>query len=334
MEPVYQPIYQTGNKIVDEMGKLQMTGNIIPSAWYRTIRRETGKPYLTAIVILSDIVYWYRPIEVRDEGSGKLLGYRKKFKSDLLQRSYQQLADQFGVSKRDATNAIIELERLGVVQRVFRKLEINGQIVPNVLVLKLNVSVLERLTFQEEQEKAEEGFYANQREVSPKWEGGVTQKSETCLQNKWEDVSDSGETNTEITYRNYNREYPLKSYQEIKKRFEEQIEYETLACDEGDTQELDELVEIAVDVLASRADTIRINREEIASERVKERYLQLTMFHIRYVLDCLRKTETKARNIRAVMQTALYNAPSTMNTHYRNLYRYYEGKGLMREGTS
>ena len=93
-------------------------------------------------------------------------------------------------------------------------------------------------------------------------------------------------------------------------------------------------MEIAVDVLASRADTIRINREEIASERVKERYLQLTMFHIRYVLDCLRKTETKARNIRAVMQTALYNAPSTMNTHYRNLYRYYEGKGLMREGTS
>ena len=56
MEPVYQPIYQTGNKIVDEMGKLQMTGNIIPSAWYRTIRRETGKPYLTAIVILYENV--------------------------------------------------------------------------------------------------------------------------------------------------------------------------------------------------------------------------------------------------------------------------------------
>ena len=61
--------FETGCSAVDRMGKLQITGNIIPVAWYQTIRKETGKPNLNAIIILADIVYWYRPIEVRDEAS-------------------------------------------------------------------------------------------------------------------------------------------------------------------------------------------------------------------------------------------------------------------------
>ena len=81
-----EPIYQTGNDTVDRLSRIRLTGNVIPPAWYRTILRDTGKPYLIAIVILSDIVYWYRAAEVRDEGSGQLLGYRKRFKADLLQR--------------------------------------------------------------------------------------------------------------------------------------------------------------------------------------------------------------------------------------------------------
>ena len=103
-----EPIYQTGNDTVDRLSRIRFTGNVIPPAWYRTILRDTGKPYLIAIVILSDIVYWYRAAEVRDEGSGQLLGYRKRFKADLLQRSYQQIAEQFGITKRDAANAVLE----------------------------------------------------------------------------------------------------------------------------------------------------------------------------------------------------------------------------------
>lgn len=91
----------TGNMIVDSIGKINIIGNIIPHTWYKSIHRESGKPYLNAIIILSDIVYWYRPIELRDEHSGEIIGYKKKFKGDLLQRSYQQLSTMFGISKRD-----------------------------------------------------------------------------------------------------------------------------------------------------------------------------------------------------------------------------------------
>ncbi len=129
-----ESIYRIGNAVVDQISGMEITGNVIPSAWYRTIRKETGKPYLNAIIILSDIVYWYRAIEVQDEESGEILGYRKKFKADILQRSYQQIAEQFGISKRDASNAMVALEKLGVVKRVFRKLKVDRFIIPNVTV--------------------------------------------------------------------------------------------------------------------------------------------------------------------------------------------------------
>ena len=117
-------IYSTGNAIVDENAKLNISGNIIPQAWYKTIIRDSGKPNLTAIVILADIVYWYKPVEVRDEVTGQVVESKKKFKADLLQRSYQQISEQFGISKKEASSAIVFLEKLGVVKRVFRTINI------------------------------------------------------------------------------------------------------------------------------------------------------------------------------------------------------------------
>ena len=81
------PFHSTGSPIVDRMCRLQFTGNVIPAAWYRTIIRDNGKPNLTAIIILSDVVYWYRPVEIRDELTGQLCGFKKKFKADILQRN-------------------------------------------------------------------------------------------------------------------------------------------------------------------------------------------------------------------------------------------------------
>ena len=82
-EDIMDSDFTTGNRTVDRMSRINITGNIIPAAWYKTIRKSTGKPYLNAIVILSDMLYWYRAAEIRDEGSGQLIGFRKRFHSDL-----------------------------------------------------------------------------------------------------------------------------------------------------------------------------------------------------------------------------------------------------------
>ena len=139
--------FDTGSPTVDRMCRLQFTGNVIPSTWYHTIKKETAKPNLNAIIILADIVYWYRPVEIRDEATGQLCGFKKKFQADILQRNYQQLADQFGITKRDAVNAVVELEKLGVVTRVFRTVSIKGQLYSNVMFLDLDVDVLIQLTY-------------------------------------------------------------------------------------------------------------------------------------------------------------------------------------------
>ena len=89
----------TQNPIVDTVGKMNLTGNVIPESWYHTIKNKNGKVNPLAILILSDIVYWYRPTEIRDEATLSV-SYSKKFHDDnYLQRSYEQLMDKFNIFK-------------------------------------------------------------------------------------------------------------------------------------------------------------------------------------------------------------------------------------------
>ena len=147
--------YTTGNAKVDQMGQMQISGNIIPQIWYKTITRKNGKPHLLAIAILSDIVYWYRPTEIRDESSGHITGYGKRFKWDMLQRSYDQFADFFGESKRSVTEAIVLLESLGVIRRDFRTINIGGIKYNNILFIDLFPEQLYKLTYPEKGETEE-----------------------------------------------------------------------------------------------------------------------------------------------------------------------------------
>ena len=46
--------YSTGNPIVDEVGTMNFTGNVIPMVWFKTIRYPNGAPHNNAIHILAD----------------------------------------------------------------------------------------------------------------------------------------------------------------------------------------------------------------------------------------------------------------------------------------
>jgi hypothetical protein len=174
----------SGNAIVDEMGTINISGNIIPSIWYRTITKENGKPYLLAIVILSDIVYWYRPSEVRDQGTGHILGWRKKFSEDILRQSYQYYADLFGESKKTVKVAMDKLESLKVIRREFRTVNFGeGLVSNNVMYVELHPDVLYKLTFPEEI-PAMNGENSSCAEVSDNKEGGsLPTESDTPMEN-------------------------------------------------------------------------------------------------------------------------------------------------------
>lgn len=132
----------TGNKIVDEISALHI--NSIPETWYYTIKRN-NQPHAMAILVLWDLVYWYKWTEVRDEASGLVIGYKKKFKADLLQRSYEAISNKFGISKRQATDVIVFLEKMGAVKRVFRNIRVANTTLSNVLFIELVPSVIKKL---------------------------------------------------------------------------------------------------------------------------------------------------------------------------------------------
>lgn len=140
-------MYKTGTRSVDAVGKMHLEGNIIPHLWYKHIRFPSGKPDLNSIIILSEIVYWHRPTIQKDEYTGAVIGAKKKFKADLLQRSYDSFSEQFGMTKRQARESIIRLEELKLLERVFRTVPTDNGPISNVLYIYLNAENLQRITY-------------------------------------------------------------------------------------------------------------------------------------------------------------------------------------------
>ena len=100
----------------------------------------------------------------------------------------------------------------------------------------------------------------------------------------------------------------------------ENIEYDYLIqSHQLDQDRLDELVELMVDTVCSRRETIRIAGDDYPAEVVKSRFLKLDSSHIEYVLDRMRENTTYVRNIKKYLLAALYNAPATIGSYYTSL---------------
>ena len=103
----------------------------------------------------------------------------------------------------------------------------------------------------------------------------------------------------------------------------ENIEYDILVQNERmDHDRLDELVELMVDTVCSRRETIRIAGYDYPAEVVKSRFLKLNSSHIEYVLDRMRENTTYVRNIKKYLLAALYNAPATIDSYYASLVNH------------
>lgn len=300
--------YAAKSLIVKQMKGIEISGNVIPATWYKTILAKNGKANVLAISILGDIVYWYRPVEVRDETTGHFIGLKQKFKADLLQRSYQSFADYYNCSKRQATNAIIALEELGVVKRVFRNKNIGGRAVNNILYLELNPERLYELTYPDQ----ETMFPLSQKNVT-----APTLKSDSSIQKEVIAVTQNGETNTENTTKINDKDYHILSNQAEEDFFKKQIGYDALKHDMPFQKEvLDNIVSLVVDVLTSQKEKIKIGGEEKQSEVVKSQFRRLNMEHIRYVLACMEEYTGEVRNIKSFTITCLYNAVLTMSLYH------------------
>jgi len=134
------------NEVSAFIGSLNIQGNVVPHSWFKHIRNETGKPDSVAILLLSEIIYWYRPYCVR-EGADEV--WKKRYKADLLQKSYAELEEKFGFTKRQLVEAFITLEKHGLAFREFRTIHVQGLAISNVLFININPFRIKEITYSD-----------------------------------------------------------------------------------------------------------------------------------------------------------------------------------------
>ena len=83
-----------------------------------------------------------------------------------------------------------------------------------------------------------------------------------------------------------------------------------------ETETVDGLVEMILEVLCGTKPYIRIAGEEKPRELVKARFLKLRCDHMIYILDCLRENTSRVSNVKQYLLAVLFNAPATMEGYY------------------
>ena len=118
---------------VAEIGKIHFEGNIIPHPWYQQITLS-GKADLPAIIILAEIVYWYRPYQLLDKRGKPLL--RKRFDGDMFQCNAAYFEAKFGLTKNQVRKALKRLDDSGYIRREYRDIVQQGILRNNIMFIE------------------------------------------------------------------------------------------------------------------------------------------------------------------------------------------------------
>ena len=118
----------------------------------------------------------------------------------------------------------------------------------------------------------------------------------------------------------YDKKTQIRGYEKVIKM---KINYDTLVDRYPHEKErIDGMIEIMVETLISDSDYINIGGTEYPKELVKSKLLKLDSTHIEYVMMCMDNNTTKIYNIRKYLLSALFNAPSTIDSYYRSLVNH------------
>jgi len=133
---------------VKAISQMDITGNVVPRQWLARLKMPNGTPDPIGVLILAEIIFWYRWTEVLDPATQMVTRYERRFKADKLQKSYQQLSNALGFSKQQVRDAIERLESGGYITKELRNFPTkDGVMLTNVMFLEPVTEAIERLTF-------------------------------------------------------------------------------------------------------------------------------------------------------------------------------------------
>ena len=346
-------VMTSGNTTVDRMGSIRITGNVIDPEWYRHIKKPSGKPHHLAVTILSDIVYWYRPTDVRDENTGFVVARKKKFKGDLLQKTYKSYATMYGESRDCVKAAFDVLEDMGLIKRYFRDVvHSDGTESNNVMFIDLFPEELCKISNIGNEAKGEVPL----KNTPPPLEnqGRLTGKThEEALKT----VGGHGDTNNTLplkigipplgtddnTYiiQENNTEIINKDYHSIdlspekpslcegeddreKETDNDHDSYHTIISDNiryedliakhpSNIKVIDRILKIMTDTACSKVPYMFVAKKNRPIEEIRDRYLSLRREHIEHILNNLPEDDRGVVLKDKFLMAYLYNAPETIN---------------------
>ena len=291
----------TGNYAVDKLYGVDFTGDIVPTVWYSRILTDAGKPDVIAISLLSEIMYWYRPAEIRDESSIGEVILKKKFKSDILQLNYEQIRSKFGFSKNQARDALSRLEKAGLIERECRTVDTTRSKLGNVMFIRLDSDKLLDLTFGDNGPCRKKP--TRDSELSEEVIGKISQ---ACKENPMTYT----ENTTEIPTEDY-----LTVYRSAVSDVKDQISYDSLVADRRiDKGSIDEIAGLIAEICCSEGGVENINGNPVRIELIRERFGKISRDVVEAVLDNLQAYPRQISNVRGYLLTALYNSASACET--------------------
>ena len=77
------------------------------------------------------------------------------------------------------------------------------------------------------------------------------------------------------------------------------------------------IFDLILETVLCKNKSIIVASSEYPAELVRSKFLKLNMFHVEYVMDCMRKNTSKIHNIKKYLLAALFNAPSTISGYYQ-----------------
>ena len=100
-------------------------------------------------------------------------------------------------------------------------------------------------------------------------------------------------------------------------RIKDNIDYDILAeRDYLPKDMLNEIVELMVETICSKNETITIASNTYSHELVKSKFLKINSDHIEYIIECVNSTKTEIKNIKQYLLAAIFNAPNTIGSYY------------------
>jgi hypothetical protein len=110
----------------------------------------------------------------------------------------------------------------------------------------------------------------------------------------------------------------MEIYREI---IRENIEYGHM-IERHDKGKVDGIVDLMLETVCTSRKTVRVAGDDYPAELVRSKFLKLNSGHIDYIFECMRENTTEVRNIKKYLLAVLFNAPSTIDSHYSALVQH------------